>query len=136
ILPVLPSFPPFPPFPSFPRRQGGLEEHLVHVTPAPVLAPLEAPHDRMPGGMEVLGGVPPGRLIAAADVATLLAEPEMHPATAGAETLLTPVRGPGGDVPYFTQVLAFLDHGVSKRLLAIGYWLLAIGSASHVAGRT
>ena len=73
----------------------------------------------MPGGMEVLGRVPAGRLIAAADVAALLTEPKMYPAPAGAETLFTPIRGSGSDVPYFTQVLAFLNHGVSER--AIGY---------------
>ena len=74
----------------------------------------------------MLGGVPPGRLIAAADVAALLAEPEMHPAAAGLEALLTPIRRPGSDVTHFNQVLAFLDHGVPVR--AIGYWLFPLTS--------
>lgn len=64
------------------RHDSRSEEHVVHVAPAQILAPLEASHDRMLGGVTVLGGVLARRLIAAADVPALLAQPEMHPAHA------------------------------------------------------
>jgi hypothetical protein len=67
----------------------------------------------MLGGVKVLGGVLARRLVAAADVAALLAKPEMHPAHAGLEALLASVWRPGGHVANFSQMFALLWHGVS-----------------------
>src|SRR5207248_1018323 len=61
------------------RPDRRLEEQLVHVAPAPVLAGLEAPHDGVVGRMEVLGGVPAWRVVTASDVAALLTQPQVDP---------------------------------------------------------
>src|SRR5690349_2876643 len=86
------------------RSHRRLEEQLVHEAPAPVLAPLEAPHDRVLGRMEVLGGMPPRRVIAAPDVTALLAQAEMHPMTARGETLLAACRRLGAHVSHLGEV--------------------------------
>ena len=56
-----------------------LEELLVDVTPAPVLAGLEADDDRMLRLMKVSGRVLADRVVAAADMATRHAQPEVDP---------------------------------------------------------
>jgi hypothetical protein len=81
----------------------------------------------MLGCVEVLGGVLARRLIAAADVPALLAEPEMDPAHAGLETLFASVWRPGRHVPYFKQMHALLYHEISAGgYWAVGRWLLAV----------
>src|SRR5712692_7220576 len=84
-------------------RVGGraqrLEELLVFATPAPFLFRLERAHDRMARGMEVLGGVLVGRLVAAAHVTTLQADAQVHPARASPQAVLA-AEGAGLDIPY------------------------------------
>ena len=63
-----------------PRRR--LEEQLVHVAPAPVLARFEAANDRVLLSVKVLGGVLARRVVATADVAAGEAEAEVHPCVA------------------------------------------------------
>src|SRR5579859_7776674 len=53
------------------------------VVPEPVLAGLEALHDRMPGGLPVRGRVLGGRGVAAAHVPALGAPAQVHPPAAG-----------------------------------------------------
>ena len=91
---------------SYERPRGGLEEELIYVTPAPILARLEAPDDRMLGRMEVLGGVPAGRIVAAPDVTALLAQAEVNPAAAGGQTLLAACRRFRVDVSHLGKVRA------------------------------
>src|SRR5205807_657239 len=68
---------------------GQLEGGLVDVAPVPVLARLERPDDRVARCQEVAGGVPAGRVVAAADVAALLADAEVDPVPpARGETVL------------------------------------------------
>src|SRR4051794_4056023 len=64
------------------------EGDLVDVAPVPVLARLERPDDRVTGVTVVAGGVPVGRVVAAADDAALCAASEVHPAVAGLQALL------------------------------------------------
>jgi hypothetical protein len=59
----------------------------------------------------MLGGVLALRVVATADVAALLAEPEMDPAGAGRETLLAAVGCAGGNVADIGGVGALLGHG-------------------------
>lgn len=54
---------------------GEIERHLVDIAPAPALGRIVAFDDRMLGRMIMLGGVAPGRLIAAADVPAGAADP-------------------------------------------------------------
>ena len=56
-----------------------VEEHLVDVAPAPAFGRVIALDDRMPGGVEMLGGVACSGIVAAADMAAGPAEPQMHP---------------------------------------------------------
>ena len=72
----------------FRRSVRQVEECLVDVAPAPVFGWIVAFDDRVAGGVEVLGGVPVRRIVAAADMAALTAYAQMHPPVAGLETLL------------------------------------------------
>jgi hypothetical protein len=75
-------------------RRGTLEfeQHLVKVTPIPVLARLVRPDNRVPGDVEVRGGVLPRRVVTASDVTAFLANPQMDPVLAalGQAVLATP----------------------------------------------
>ena len=70
---------------------------LVHVTPAPIFAWLKRLHDRMVRRVVVLGRVLVLARVAAADVAALQTDAEMHPAIAGLQAIFAAVRA-GGDV--------------------------------------
>ena len=59
-----------------------LEGELVHVAPVPALARLVGADDRVADRMEVAGGVPCRRVVAAAHVAALLADAEVDPVPA------------------------------------------------------
>src|SRR4051794_3544644 len=72
---------------------GEVEAHLVDVAPEPAFAGFVGAHDRVGGRHEVAGGVAPRRAVAAADVTTGLADPQVHPVTAaGGEAFLAPPR--------------------------------------------
>jgi hypothetical protein len=58
----------------------------------------------------MLCGVPIGRVVAAADVTALEAEPQVHPLIAARQTLLTTVRRLRLDVADLREVLALLGH--------------------------
>src|SRR5215472_8972384 len=60
-----------------------VEHHLVDEAPAPAFAGLERAHHRMMGVLEVFGGVPVGRRIAATDVTAGQAEAQVDPGGAG-----------------------------------------------------
>jgi len=64
------------------------------------------------GLVKVLGGVGVGGIIAAADVAAVETEPEMHPLVAGRETFFAAVRRFGRDVVNVRKVFALLRHTV------------------------
>src|SRR6266567_7666994 len=74
-----------------PTQSGRLEIDLVDVAPDPVLALFEGLDDRVIGGLEVLGRVAVGRLVAAAYVSAGATEAQVDPATAGFEALLATV---------------------------------------------
>jgi hypothetical protein len=61
--------------PSRCRSRRGLDELFVHVTPAPILTGLEAPHDGMLYCMEVFGRVLALRLVTASHMSALQTEP-------------------------------------------------------------
>jgi hypothetical protein len=66
----------------------GLEEQLVGVTPPPVLPGLERPDDRVLRRVPVRCGMAVGRTVAATDVTTGQAEPQVDPLVADAQTIL------------------------------------------------
>src|SRR5271154_6210119 len=70
------------------------ERFLGLVVPEPVLAGLEALHDRVPGGLPVRGAVLRGRGVAAAHVPALGAAAQVHPPAAGGVAL--DAAGPAG----------------------------------------
>src|SRR5690348_2731128 len=88
-----------------------LEVHLVHVAPAPVLARLERLDDRVTGRVEVFGGMPVLRVIAAADVAADQTFAQMDPAVAHLQALLAAVAT-RGHVANFVQVRAIRCHAI------------------------
>jgi hypothetical protein len=66
---------------------GEVEFEIVDETPAPVFAGFEGAHDGVLGAVEVFGGVLVFGGVAAADVAALHAEAEMHPGVAHFQAL-------------------------------------------------
>ena len=65
------------------RIRSKVEKHFIDVAPTPPLGRIVALDDRMLGGMEVLRGMPPGRLVAASDMTASPANPQVHPGAAG-----------------------------------------------------
>ena len=78
--------------PAAHRPASGIELDLVHVAPTPILARLERPHDRVPGLTKMRGRVLVWGAVAAAHMPAGHAEPQVHPACADPEAILTPVR--------------------------------------------
>src|SRR6266446_6929842 len=72
-------------------RSSKLHVDLVDVAPAPALPRLERGDDRMPGLLEVLGGVLVLRVVAAADVPAFPAQAKMHPGVPRREAFLAAV---------------------------------------------
>src|SRR5437899_1970622 len=106
--------------PTDPRASAGerpgrrLDEQILHVAEAPILARLEAAHHRMLRLVEMLRGVPVGGIVATADMTTLDAEAQMHPLVAARQTLLATVGCLGLDVPDLREMLALLGHARSS----------------------
>jgi hypothetical protein len=69
-----------------------VDHHLVHIAPAPSFRRIIALHHRMLRYMKVLRGMASLRLVTATHVAADTADPQMHPATVGCETLLAAIR--------------------------------------------
>src|SRR6266851_1885762 len=84
---------------------GRVELDLVGIAPAPVLARLERPDDRMSGLVEMRGGVFVRGAVAAADMTTLHAEPKVHPRAAHAQAVLASV-GAGRDLTDLVEMRA------------------------------
>jgi hypothetical protein len=70
----------------------GFEHHFIDVAPEPILAGLNGLNNRMFRSMKMLGGVLVFGTVAAADVAALLAEPEMDPGVAHFEAFFAAVN--------------------------------------------
>jgi len=66
---------------------SALHLYLVHETPHPILSWLDGLHDGMLGSAEMLGGVLVLGGIAAAYVAALTANPQVHPCVARFQAL-------------------------------------------------
>jgi hypothetical protein len=94
----------------------GIEEQLVDETPAPVFAGLEGADDGVFRSAVVFAGVAILGIVAAADVATLHAEPQVDPGIAHGQALLA-AAGVGAQVVLDgAQVLAgfWFRHGGSS----------------------
>ena len=75
---------------SRPARK--IEHHFVDVTPAPTFRRIVGLDDRVPGRVKMFCRVPIWRLIAATDMATGAADPQMQPGVTRFQTFLTPRR--------------------------------------------
>src|SRR5262245_56842271 len=64
------------------------QEAIVDVAPRPALAGLDGGEDRVPAGVEVLGGVAIGRRVAAADMPAGEAFAQVDPFTADLQAVL------------------------------------------------
>jgi hypothetical protein len=92
------------------------EGELVHITPPPVLPRLEGLDQRMTRFVEVGGGVMPRRTVAAPNMATEHAHPEVQPPASDPKAVLTTIRG-RYDLLDLGQVIAELfgiSHVVSS----------------------
>jgi hypothetical protein len=69
-----------------------IEKDFVYVTPAPTFGRIVALHDRVMGGVKVLGSVPVRGLVAATDMAASAANSQVDPACPYLETFLAPAR--------------------------------------------
>ncbi len=74
------------------RPAGWIELDLVHVAPAPILARLERPDDRVTGLPKMRGRVLVLGTVAAAYMPARHAEPQVHPPLADPKAILTTVR--------------------------------------------
>src|SRR6059036_3873457 len=101
------------PHPSF---SGSSELHVdpVDVAPAPALPRLERGDDRMPGLLEMLGGVLVLRVVAASDVSARSAQAQMHPGVSRGEAFLAAV-GVGRVRFHKLQMSACGRHGGTSR---------------------
>jgi hypothetical protein len=69
-----------------------VEFNFVDVTPSPVLRRIIAFNDRVSGGVEMLGGMPMGGVIATPDVTAGSADTQMKPGRTDLQTLLAASR--------------------------------------------
>lgn len=100
-------------------RRRRLHEYLVHVTPRPVLAALEASNEWMFRFVKVLRGVFVRRLITAPDVAAREAQAKMHPARVHLETLLAPLRCAWSDFADLIEMAALrFWHHYSMKIVS------------------
>src|SRR2546423_2956376 len=92
-------------------RRGAVdrEGEIVEVAVPPVLTRFVGLDDRVVLRGEVRGGVPVGRVVTAADVATRHAHPQVHPLAADAQAVLAPGAA-RGDVDDLVEVRAGLAH--------------------------
>jgi hypothetical protein len=97
-----------------------LEEQLVGVAPPPVVAGFVGADDGVVGVVvPVGGGVPVRRAVAAADVATVHAQPQVYPSSSDWYAVLTP-GARGHDVLVDgLEVSAAFSHGRAARLTAL-----------------
>jgi hypothetical protein len=107
---------------------GKIEEHFVYETPAPRLRRIVTFDDGMPGAMEVFGGMPPWRLVAATHVSARPAEPQVDPSLMNFETLLA-AQGAWRNGLDSTQVGAFSFHSILRRQAASS---LTLGASFRV----
>src|SRR6201985_814407 len=75
---------------GLPVRQ--IEQHLVHVAPAPRFRRIVALDDGMSAGAEMPGGMLVGRIVATTDMAAAAADPPMQPYAAALQALLATER--------------------------------------------
>src|ERR1700733_14336174 len=92
---------------GLPIRQ--IEQDFVHIAPAPSFRRIVAFDDGMSGGVEMLGGMFVGRIIAAADMAATAADPQMQPYASALQALLATERA-RRDVTNAGDVRAALCH--------------------------
>src|SRR5689334_6513512 len=97
--------------PSCAFRELSLQIYLVHVAPAPVFARLERLDDGMAGRVEVFGGVPILRVVAAADMAADQALTQVDPGVAHLQALLATVAT-RRHVANLIQVSAMRNHAI------------------------
>src|ERR1700730_11850611 len=91
-----------------------IEQHLIDITPAPAFRRIVALDHRMAGGMEVLGRMLVGRIVAAADMAAAAADPQMQPFAAAFQAFLAAERA-RRDAADAGNVGAALCHGRLRR---------------------
>src|SRR5882757_2258017 len=69
-----------------------IEQDFIDIAPAPAFRRIVALDDWMLGGVEVLGGMLVGGIVAAADVTATAADPQMQPLAAALEAFLATKR--------------------------------------------
>src|SRR5262245_23306715 len=108
------------------RLRRRLEEQLVDIAPAPILAGLEALHHRMLRRLEMLGRVLARRLIAATDMAANQAHPQMDPATMRLQAFLAALRRARRDVADLIKMVAALGHArlLSQERRIVAFWVV------------
>src|SRR6266702_337768 len=69
-----------------------IEQDFIDIAPAPAFRRVVALDDRLRGGVEVLGGMLVGGIVAAADMTVAAADPQMQPLAAALEAFLATKR--------------------------------------------
>jgi hypothetical protein len=90
-------------------ERGALDQHVVHVAPAPVLPRLEGLDYRVPGGVEVFGSVLIWRCVATAYVPAGETLSQMNPRSAHPQALLAALGGRRYGFSYLIRVFAPLS---------------------------
>src|SRR6267378_6474195 len=86
-----------------------IEQHFIDIAPALTFRRIVALDDGMPGGVEVLGRVLVGGIVATADVTAAAADPQMQPLAAALEAFLATKRA-RRDIADAGDVSATLRH--------------------------
>jgi hypothetical protein len=84
-----------------------IQFNFIHVTPAPIFPRLKRFYDRVLRFMKMFCGVLVLGAVAAAHMATLQAQSQVHPGVAHFQTLLAPLRGLWLYRPYLVQMSTF-----------------------------
>ena len=87
---------------------GSLDEHVVHVAPAPVFPRLERADYRVAACVKVLGSVLIGRCVATTYVSASQALSQMHPRIAHYQAFLAALGGRRHTFSYLVYVFALL----------------------------
>src|SRR6266576_569407 len=89
-----------------------IEQDFIDIAPAPAFRRIVTLDDRMLGGVEVLGGMLVGGIVAAADMTAAAADPQMQPLAAALEAFLATKRA-RRDIADAGDVSATLCHPLS-----------------------
>src|SRR5712692_3091380 len=112
------------------HRSSKLKNHLVDVTPDPVLTRLEGLDNGVVGGVKMPGGVLILRRVTATNMSTRETEAQVHPGVTCFQTIFAPI-GARRDFVYLVQVATLFCHLLMLSFLVLQWRRMRLHS--HLA---